>query len=75
MHYSPAISEDQVKRLYRLKISLLASGQRNITLTGLAKTAIERFLDSEEMKIRTSKDRSYNFLAEPSKKEILAENR
>ena len=73
--YSPRILEDQVKRLYRLKISLLSAGQRNITMTGLARTAIERFLDSEEMKIKASKDRVYNFLAEPTDKEIAAESR
>jgi len=72
--YSPQIEESQVKRLYRLKVSLLAAGQRNITLTSLVKTAVERLLDSEEMKIRTSKDRSYNLVAEPTDKEIAAEN-
>lgn len=72
--YSPKIDPDQVTRLYRLKLSLMATGERNITLTGLVKTAVERFLDGEE-KIRISKDRSYSFLVKPTDKEIVAENR
>lgn len=72
--YSPKIDPEQVSRLYRLKISLLASGDKGITMTALVKTALERFLDNEEMKIRTSRDRSYNFLAEPTDKEIVAES-
>jgi len=73
--YSPAVDPDQVRRLYRLKISLLAAGEKGITMTALVKTAVERFLDREEMKIQTSKDRSYNFLAEPTDKEVAAESR
>jgi len=73
--YSPKIDPEQVSRLYRLKLSLLATGERNVTLTALVKTAVERFLNSEEMKIRTSKDRVYNFLAEPTEEELKAESR
>jgi len=73
--YSPKIDPEQVSRLYRLKLSLLATGERNVTLTALVKTAVERFLNSEEMKIRVSKDRVYNFLAEPTEKELKAESR
>ena len=73
--YSPKIDPEQVTRLYRLKLSLLAAGERNVTLTALVKTAVERFLNSEEMKIRVSKDRVYNFLAEPTEEEIKAEGR
>ena len=72
--YSPKIDPEQVSRLYRLKLSLLATGERNVTLTALVKTAVERFLNSEEMKIRVSKDRVYNFLAEPTEKELKAES-
>ena len=72
--YSPKIDPTQVARLYRLKISLLAAGEKGITMTALVKTALERFLDGEEMKIQTSKDRVYNFLAEPTEKEIKAES-
>jgi len=70
--YSPKISEDQVVRLYRLKLSLLANGERGITLTQLVQIALEKFLNSEEMKIQTSKDRVYNFLAEPPEEELKA---
>lgn len=73
--YSPKISEDQIKRLYRLKISLLAAGQRNITMTGLVEEALEKYLRGEEMKIQTGKDRTYNFLIKPTDKEIAAESR
>jgi len=73
--YTPDLEEGQVRRLYRLKLSLLASGQRGITLASLARTAIERFLQVEESKIQNSKDRSYNFLAEPTKEESVAESR
>ena len=73
--YSPKIDPEQVTRLYRLKLSLLANGEKGITLTQLVQIALERFLNSEEMKIRTSRDRSYNFLAEPTKEEIGAESR
>jgi len=72
--YSPKIDPEQVTRLYRLKLSLLSAGERNVTLTALVKTAVERFLNSEEMKIRVSKDRVYNFLAEPTEKELKAES-
>jgi len=73
--YSPKIDPEQVTRLYRLKLSLLANGEKGITLTQLVQIALERFLNSEEMKIRTSRDRSYNFLVEPTKEEIGAESR
>jgi len=73
--YSPKIDPEQVARLYRLKLSLLATGERNVTLTALVKTAVERFLNSEEMKIRVSKDRVYNLLAEPTEEELKAESR
>ena len=73
--YSPKIDPEQVTRLYRLKLSLLATGERNVTLTALVKTAVERFLNSEEMKIRVSKDRVYNLLAEPTEEELKAESR
>ena len=73
--YSPKIDPEQVTRLYRLKLSLWSAGERNVTLTALVKTAVERFLNSEEMKIRVSKDRVYNFLAEPTEKELKAESR
>lgn len=72
--YSPKIDPAQVSKLYRLKISLLADGEKGVTMTGLVKTALERFLDSEEMKIRVSKDRIYNFQAEPTDKKIVAES-
>ena len=67
--YSPKIDPDQVARLYRLKISLLAQGEKGITMTALVKTAVERFLDSEEAKIRAGRDRGYSFLVVPKNRE------
>jgi len=63
--YSPKIDPEQVTRLYRLKISLLSRGERGITMTAMVKTAVERFLDSEEAKIQAS---SY-FMVKPKDRE------
>jgi len=53
--YSPRIEESQVRRLYQLKLAKLAEGERRVTLTILVKTAIERFLETEEEKLTTER--------------------
>ena len=65
--YTPDLEEGQVRRLYRLKLSLLASGQRGITLASLVRTAVERFLQVEEMNDHAS--------AKPTEEEVSAESR
>ncbi len=65
--YTPDLEEGQVRRLYKLKLNLLASGQRGITLASLTRTAVERFLQAEEIKIQVS--------AEPAEEGVTAESR
>lgn len=53
--YSPKIDEEQVRRLYQLKLAKLAEGEGRVTLVMLVKVALERFLEAEEEKIETER--------------------
>lgn len=45
--YSPKIDENQIKRLYHLRESLKADGQK-ATMIGIVREAIGRYLDENE---------------------------
>lgn len=46
--YSPKIYPGQVKRLYRLKMSRLAKGEKGITMVDLVAEALNEYLPKQE---------------------------
>lgn len=47
--YSPKINNNQIKRLYRLRESLKSGGKR-VTMVGMVRDAVEKYLDEFEMR-------------------------
>ena len=49
--YSPQIGPDQVKKLYRLKCAILATGQKT-TMTAIVREALDRYLAAKEKELK-----------------------
>jgi len=45
--YSPKIDNNQIRRLYRLRESLKANGEK-VTMAGMVRDAVEKYLDETE---------------------------
>ena len=72
--YSPKIWPDQIAKLYRLKVSLLAGGKKGVTMTDLVREALTEYLAKKEKELRKNGTGSL-LIGEPTDREIVAENR
>ena len=72
--YSPKIWPDQVAKLYRLKVSLLAGGKKGITMTDLVREALTEYLAKKEKEL-CKNGTGLLLIGEPTDQEIVAENR
>ena len=72
--YSPKIWPDQVAKLYRLKVSLLAGGKKGVTMTDLVREALTEYLAKKEKELRKN-GTGLLLIGEPTDQEIVAENR